>query len=89
MERLIYRFLRAWVLLLGGAWLMQYFGWSKLAYWLFVPVVVALPLVMLVLLGQLVLRAREIWWRIRRLRRASKWKRWRSTDTSWQDDEMN
>jgi len=93
MERLIYRIRLLWVLLLGGALLTQYVGWSKLAYWFFVPVVVGLPLMLLAMLRELVLQARHIWWRIQRLRRARKWKRERPSDArwinTWLDDQLN
>lgn len=85
MERTIRRLLLGWLGLLPSAALAYRYGYDRLAYWLLWPVALGSPLVVVLLLWLLVLRLREVWHRVRVLRRARHWQRKQAPDNRWLD----
>ncbi|RZK54787.1 MAG: hypothetical protein EOO59_11125 [Hymenobacter sp.] len=85
MERTIRRLLLGWLGLLAGVVLAYHYGYAKPAYWLLWPVALGSPLVVGTLGWLLVLRLREVWHRVRVLRRARHWRRQQAPDDRWLD----
>lgn len=82
-ERLIYRLLLSWLLLLGALLLTQVFpfpGSARLGYGLLVAVALGSPVVALLLLWWVGLGLRDAYHRLRVLRRAAKWRRQSPSD---------
>ena len=83
MEQTIRRLLLVWLGLLTGVVLAYRYGYDRLAYWLLWMVALGSPVVALMIGWLLVLQLRDLWHRVRMLRRARHWQRKRATDDSW------
>jgi hypothetical protein len=91
MERIIYRLLLAWVLLLGAIILTQVLpfpGSAQLGYWLLLVVALTSPVVVVLLFLHVVWGLRTAFYRLRVLRRAARWTR-KEPPTPWPGEEWN